>query len=118
MPTLRKAALAGSLLLALARPAAAVDVVVRDFGTVSCGTWLEVRANRSTGDGVRFAQAREWVSGFISAFNWYTEPPGGDVAWSTDREGMYGWLDLYCREHPTVGLAKAVEQLIEHLGSR
>jgi hypothetical protein len=119
MANLRTTALVASLLLALARLATAQEgVVVRDFGTASCGYWLDVRANRSITNDARFVQAREWVSGFISAFNWYMRPPGGDVAQSTDREGMYAWLDLYCREHPTVGLAKAVEQLVEHLGSR
>ena len=85
-----------------------------DFGRVSCGFWLEVRATRDKPLDNRFTQGREWISGWISAFNYYMEP-SGDVTSGTDREGLYAWLDRYCQDNPTTPLAGAVVRLIEHL---
>ena len=94
-------------------------VVIRDFGIRSCGVWLEVRTTRNEPPyDVRFVQAREWISGFLSAHNWYLKPQQGDVAYNTDREGIYGWLDGYCRENPTAGFIKAIVGLVEYLESR
>lgn len=91
--------------------------MVYDFGQRSCGFWLEVRATREDPSDIRFIQAQDWISGFISAYNWYIHP-GGNVAWRTDREGLYAWLDKHCQENPTVLFVKAVNKLIEHLRKR
>jgi hypothetical protein len=40
-----------------------------DFGRVSCGVWLEARASPAGPSDVRFVQAREWLSGFLTAYN-------------------------------------------------
>jgi hypothetical protein len=91
--------------------------MVWDFGLISCGLWLEIRARNDASD-VRFVQGREWISGFITAYNWYERPVGGNISAGTDREGMYAWLDKYCRENPTTLVAFAVTKLIEHLHTR
>src|SRR5262245_11926889 len=45
--------------------------VVHDIGRFSCGLWLEVRNNRGNPHDLRHTQAQEWISGFITAYNYY-----------------------------------------------
>ena len=90
---------------------------VYDFGRSSCGLWLEARANRASANDVRFIQAREWISGFLTAYNMYVHSHG-DVAGQTDQEGLHAWLDGDCRRDPTNSLMSAVFRLIKHLDSR
>ena len=83
-------------------------------GRFSCGHWLEIRRTRDTPHDVRFTQAREWLDGFLSAYNLYLFP-GGNVAAGTDNEGIHDWMDNYCRENPavmTIGAAKALIQFL------
>jgi hypothetical protein len=94
------------------------QTMVLDFGRYSCGLWLEIRAARNDASDVRFVQGREWISGFVTAYNWYEHPVGGNISAGTDREGMYAWLDKYCRENPTTAVVFAVTKLIEHLRTR
>jgi hypothetical protein len=105
--------------LIVSTPAQPQQTMVLDFGRLSCGLWLEVRAVRSNREDVRFVQGREWISGFITAYNWYEHPiSGGNISAGTDREGMYAWLDKYCRENPTTTVFSAATKLIEHLRTR
>ncbi len=64
---------------------------------------------------MRFTQAREWLSGYLTAYNWYRTRPGIDIAAGTDREGMYAWLDKFCRDNPTLAYGFAVSKLVEYL---
>ena len=93
-------------------------IIIWDFGIASCGTWLEARTNRDDSNDIRFDEAAGWISGFLSAYNWYLRPQHGDVVSGTDREGLYAWLDGYCRKNPTTVFFKAVVDLVEHLASR
>jgi hypothetical protein len=92
--------------------------MVYDAGQRSCGFWLEVRAAREKPQDFRFVQFREWLSGFISAYNYNTHSGTIDVAAGTDREGMYAWLDDFCRNNPTSPFIGAAIKLIEHLQTR
>jgi hypothetical protein len=92
-------------------------VQVIGIGRVSCGVWLEVRAKRDSAMDVRFTQFREWIGGYLTAYNVHIHA-NGNVSAPTDSEGMYAWLDNYCQKNPTVSVMQSVEQLIRHLDSR
>jgi hypothetical protein len=94
-----------------------VTFMTYDTGRTSCGTWIDARAARNNDGDVRFLQAKEWASGFITAYN-YIVHPRGHVAASTDREGLYAWLDKYCQQNPTEKFVEAVVALIEHLNTQ
>lgn len=115
---MKKIAFAAVLMVGLHGSAAAQEWMVKDSGRVSCGGWLEIRAAASDPNDSRFLQVSEWISGFLTAYNYYFTPAGGDVASATDRPGMYAWLDKYCRENPTLRLVQATIVLIEHLEGR
>lgn len=89
------------------------QIVIQGFGSSSCGLWTEVRANRHNPSDLRFLQAQEWISGYLSAYNAYVSP-SGNVAGTgkTDQEGMYVWIDQYCQGHPTTYFVTALEQFI------
>ena len=90
--------------------------MVHGAGRVSCGAWLEFRAARANPQDMRFTQAREWLDGFLSAYNWYVFS-GPDVR-ATDSDGMYAWIDKFCRENPTAGLVFAMAKFIAFLEQR
>jgi hypothetical protein len=46
--------------------------MVYDAGRASCGDWIARRAARNDNGDMGFIQLREWTSGFITAYNWYT----------------------------------------------
>ena len=87
------------------------NVKVHGFGTTSCGLWMDVRANRRTPSDIRFVQAQQWIAGYLSAYNAHVSPTG-NAAGKTDQEGMYAWLDLYCKGHPTANVMTALEQFV------
>jgi hypothetical protein len=84
-------------------------------GLMSCGSWIEARRNRDNPLDRRFIQAKEWTSGFLTAYNFYV-PPNGNILAGTDPEGAYAWIDSYCRQYPTEPLLVAAGALIDHLG--
>src|SRR5262245_5524814 len=88
--------------------------LIRGAGRLSCGSWLEIRAKRDNRMDVRFIQLREWIDGYLTAYNVHVHP-NGNVSAPTDPEGMYAWLDNYCQQNPTVITMAAVEALIKHL---
>ena len=53
----------------------------------------------------------EWVTGFISAFNYYVSRTG-DVRTTNDFDGYYAWIDNYCAAHPLDTVANATVALI------
>ena len=89
--------------------------MVHDFGLSSCELWLELRAGRKARGDARYLQAREWISGFITSYNWYKDPRGDVVAGVMERQRLYSWLDSYCRENPTKLVFSGVVDLIEYL---
>ena len=93
-------------------------ITVDGAGRFSCGHWLEIRATRNQPDDFRFVQAREWISGFVTAYNMYMHSAGDVADGNYDRDGWYAWIDKYCRENPLKPIFKATERLIEELEQR
>jgi hypothetical protein len=68
---------------------------------VSCGTWTADRRQRSGGA----LQDEQWVLGFLSGVGY----EGYDPLNGMDAEGVWAWIDNYCREHPIEQIIAAAE---------
>lgn len=79
-------------------------------GTSSCTGWTTARK----ADDVRTVQYQEWLLGYISAYNNWVHK-GQNVAGNTDKKGLLGWIDDYCRQNGADPLAQAAEALMLHL---
>jgi hypothetical protein len=64
-------------------------------GTLSCGSWT---ANRRAGADSAL-QAEQWVLGFLSGIGFVSQN-GDDPLKHTDPDGVWGWMDNYCGDHP------------------
>lgn len=75
-------------------------------GTSSCGAWTAARQNR-------LALAYEqWVLGYISGMGEGVNAVEGhpfhwDALKGTDAQGVWAWIDNYCRDHPTKDIRDA-----------
>jgi hypothetical protein len=58
--------------------------------------------------------------GWLSATNYYNGPDSGvkDVTAGTDSQGIFAWIDSYCRSHHLEKLADAVSALVLTLENR
>ena len=89
-----------TLVAALGGKAVAVEQVVRmGSGTESCGTWLRHRADGPSAD-------LQWVLGYLSGAATYTD---GELLAPTDANGIWYWLDDYCRTHAAEPLPDALD---------
>ncbi len=61
----------------------------------------------------------DWVSGYISGYNAFGEAFGphvvGDIADQTNVQGIMSRVDVYCGDHPTEGIVRAVSAVIGEL---
>ncbi len=102
----RKTALiAGSLLFVLTAKIDAQGLGVLGQGNVSCSSWLE---NHTSND-ARTA----WILGYVTAFNRYGSSKPSDVSQGTTAEEMMGFINNYCRNHPTDNLYRASAALVD-----
>jgi hypothetical protein len=100
-----------ALPLLIAMQAQAEDkVIMIGAGHVSCGYWTEVRNQTS-----RHHQLRQWVFGFISGANWYTE---GGQATPHDQAAVVVFIDQYCKNNPLHTLAWAAAAVIQETGGQ
>ena len=58
-----------------------------------------------------------WVLGYISAVNEYG-PWSADVTQGIDTDGVFGWIDNYCAQHPLHNVDDAAEALMGELGAK
>jgi hypothetical protein len=79
-------------------------------GSVSCGYWIEVRSQTSL-----HHQLRQWVFGFISGFNWYTE---GRQAIAQDQAAVVAFIDQYCKNNPLDSLSLAAAAIVQETGGQ
>lgn len=56
---------------------------------------------------------RQWLSGYVSAFNLIVSSTTFDIFGSTDFEGMIGWLDNRCTKYPRANLTNTVARFTE-----
>ncbi len=101
----KTALVAGSLLFVLTARIAAEGQGVLGQGNVSCSSWLETQTNNDT--------RTAWILGYITAFNEYGSPKPTDVSQETTTEEMTGFINKYCKNHPTDNLYKASAALVD-----
>jgi hypothetical protein len=90
--------------------------------SISCGTWLEWRANNS----VQSAQLEWWTLGFVSGVNVVVSEVNtaqdaaqvSDFLKGGDPNGLFVWLDNFCRKQPLDPFPTAVGQLTIELKKR
>jgi hypothetical protein len=93
--------------------AAAQGVHVQGVGTLSCGKYLQLRAEKnSSQDGVFVS----WIWGYIAGFNMEVrQPTTRDLP---DEASTLAYVDKHCRENPLDNVIIAVNALIRDLGGR
>lgn len=91
------------------------SVAIGGTGRDPCSAWTQDRAG--TTDAARESSLRriEWVSGYFSAVNFFTTTSGSLHGGIDDRDGMIGWIDNYCRDHPAEPLFAAATDLVFQL---
>jgi hypothetical protein len=97
-----------ALLLLISMQVHARDVAVIGAGSVSCGYWTEVRNDINL-----HHQLRQWVLGFISGANWYTE---GRQAIAQDQAAVVAFIDQYCKNNPLHALSYATAAVVQETG--
>ena len=76
---------------------------------MSCGGWQHQRAIRS-----QFAvNLQAWAMGYLSG-----RAIDEDILEGTDPQGVFAWIDNYCRLHALDGLPLAVGALVDELTNR
>ena len=74
------------------------------LGLQSCGSYTEARKSNVE---LRFV---DWLAGYFTALNRVT-PHTYNLIGNTDFEGAKGWLDNYCKDHPTKSFSNAADSL-------
>ena len=77
-------------------------------GGESCSAYTNARKQ----GGIDEDEYRQWLAGYISAFNLIIDS-NYDVFGSTDFEGMMEWLDDRCAKYPRANLTNTVARFTE-----
>ena len=100
--------LSAAALLAISMAAHANEVEVR--GSRSCGTWIQDRQDRRTGE----ASADEaWLVGYLSGIA--LAGSHGDFLVAIDNASLFLWVDNYCRANPLKSTGTAGKTLAHEL---
>ena len=81
------------------------EIIIGSGAASSCGRWLDDRQHD------RHWQMANWALGFISGAAIWGDSVGDPLA-STDSDGVFYWLDNYCKTHPSVYFHKAAEEFV------
>lgn len=69
-------------------------------GTTSCGAWTAHRINAPN------LQEQAWVVGFLSGVGFIGQD-AADPLEGVDAEGVWAWVDNYCRANPIEHISRA-----------
>lgn len=99
---------------------------VRGVGSASCGTWTKAQLHRApippdgqitvTFADIQLVSQTSWVLGFLTALSYSSG--SGDMAQGIDPNGVFGWIDNYCADHPLDSIASATLALGLELSSK
>jgi hypothetical protein len=81
---------------------------VYGVGNSSCGAWSDAR-RKNSGEQVTL---KAWVFGYMTAYNAWSPQADSDVLMQSDSQGIVGWIDQYCFQHPLDSLITATTRLI------
>lgn len=76
------------------------EVNIGGAGRDKCSQWVEDRSASSEAARAANERREEWLAGFFSAVNLFTESTGNLHGGVDDRDGMLRQIDDYCRSHP------------------
>jgi hypothetical protein len=85
---------------------------VSGTGRESCATWTNAREGTSEEAKLDAQKRIEWVTGFFTAVNLFTQPSGNLHGSIDDQDGMLGWIDVHCRANPNEPLFAAAAGLV------
>ena len=108
------AALGYALLANVAAVAEPQRYGVLGDGNTSCGTWTRDRTGAGVYDRASANFHLVWVLGFLTGMNYHLTTNGqrvGNITHGTDVEGLFSWIDNYCRQHPLDTISNAAEGL-------
>lgn len=107
-------AIAALMTLILAGSAASAEYrAVSGAGLLSCGTWTKHRND------LPYAyQFQAWVDGYLSAYNIASDGADFLLPVLKNKDGIYAWIDEYCRANPLDPIIKGMLPLIEQLKTR
>jgi hypothetical protein len=91
-------------------------MVLGEGRATSCGTWQQERRTRS----IALLGSQAWVLGYVTRANYDGASTGANanLTAGTDYEGLYAWIDNYCRANPLKNIANAAENLVATLQKR
>lgn len=90
-------------------------VAIGGAGSDSCAVWTQGR-NATTELGKQASEGRiQWLAGFLSAVNFFTEPTGSLHGGIDDHDGMIAAVDTYCQAHPGDPMFAAAATLVFQL---
>ena len=94
--------------LALWATGASAEYAFLGQGGFSCGRWQQ---GRRTKEPTSFT-AQAWVLGYLTRANY-----SGDTSLTagTDADGVFAWIDNFCRANPLKDIADAAEYLVAEL---
>ncbi len=79
-------------------------------GNSSCGTWtFDRQTGQASGD-------EAWVLGFITGFDFSESAHRAEIV-NTDENGIFGWIDNYCKKSPTNDITTASFAFWKYSGS-
>jgi hypothetical protein len=88
------------------------SVAIGGAGRDACSAWVSDRGSTSTSAQVANQGRIEWISGFLSGVNVFADRSGNLKGGIDDPDGVLGWIDKYCRTHPTDPLWAAASALV------
>jgi hypothetical protein len=100
--------------LLIAGTAEAGATTIDGAGSNSCGEWLADRSSFRPGSPLtaasgRALQSMQWVMGFLSGIGFLGQMDNShaDPLDAVDAQGVWTWIDAYCRANPTAAIARA-----------
>lgn len=73
-------------------------------GVSSCGSWTESRRY----GGYDRSGDEQWLVGFLSGIG-YAGDPSDDPLGGLDAQAVWGWIDNYCQQNPTLSIEDAAK---------
>jgi hypothetical protein len=114
-PVLACVALAAVLVIGDAAAVRAYPIA--GLGFDSCGRWTEDGRKSDprhilNPGGITHLGQQQWVLGYLSAVAATGPGQGYDPLNNTDAEGVFAWIDHYCRDHPLEQIAAAAAAFV------